>query len=241
MKKVLLLSLLIAQPVFAEYVVSDIIAGCNDLGAYRAVFMPIPVTCAPGYYLPANALRCEICPSGYTCNGGTYDFNQDEFSGATYTTPITDNMNNICASNAPIALRSVFNPKTIHCDSGKYLPANSIDCNATCLINHYCPGGNVQFSETNDGGIFACENPTPFAPIGSSFCYEHILHIDNDVVYLKSTKTTTPSLNIGMDDGIFYANMTTTPTPMNAGTERYLKIEYDGVIYYVCDDTTYGK
>ena len=96
MKKIILLSLLITQPAFAEYVVSDIIAGCNDLGAYRAVFMPIPVTCAPGYYLPANALRCEICPSGYTCNGGTYDFNQDEFSGATYTTPITKDMNNIC-------------------------------------------------------------------------------------------------------------------------------------------------
>ena len=87
-------------------------------------------------------------------DGGTYDFNQDEFSGATYTTPITKDMNNICASNAPIALRSVFNPKTIHCDSGKYLPANSIDCNAICTGNHYCPGGDVQFNETNDGGIF---------------------------------------------------------------------------------------
>ena len=74
--------------------------------------------------------------------------------------------------------------------------------------------------------------------MGSTVCYPHILHIGDDVVYLKSTKLTTPSLNIGMDDGIFYANMTTVPTPMNNATEHFLKIEYDNQIYYVCDDTT---
>ena len=115
---------------------------------------------------------------------------------------------------------------------------NEIIC-SQCPQNNKCIGGTYSFNETSDQGIEQCVNG--HAPVGSSICYEHILHIDNDVIYLKSTKLTTPSLNVGMDNGVFYANMTTTPTRMNNATEHYLKIEYDNQIYYVCDDTTYGK
>ena len=72
-------------------------------------------------------------------------------------------------------------------------------------------------------------------------CFPHVLHIGDNTVYLKSTKQTTPSLNVGMGNDVFYANMTTNATPMNSATEQYLKIMYNNTVYYVCDDTTYNQ
>ena len=233
MKKILLLSLLIINPSFAEMM-------CDDATDYFAVYEIDSYTCSPGEYLPANILGCVLCPNGWTCNGGTFDFNTDEYQGLELGTITTTPINNICAANFPTDLFSVYEPNEHTCEPGYYLPANVDSC-TICPQNNYCLGGTYYFNETINQGIEQCTNTTPFAPIGSTVCYPHILHIGNDVVYLKSTKLTTPSLNIGMDDGIFYANMTTVPTSMNAGTERYLKIEYDGMMYYVCDDTTYNK
>ncbi len=236
MKKILLLSLLIINPSFAE-MMCDV-----SISDYFAVYEINTYTCSSGQYLPANTLGCVSCPVGFVCNGGTFDFNPNYFQGIDFdvrnisTTPI----NNICAVNFPHELFSIYEPNEHNCAPGYYLPANIDEC-TICPQNNKCIGGTYSFNETNDQGIEQCANPTPFAPAGSTICYPHVLHIDNDVVYLKSTKLTTPSLNVGMDDGIFYANMTTTPTLMNAATEHFLKIEYGGMIYYVCDDTTYTR
>ena len=214
-----------------------------------AVFRVPMITCEPGTFLPADALACASCPDGYTCNGGTFEPNQNEFQGLILnenTEYIPTNANNTCAVNANHVLNGIFEINTYDCAPGYYLPAgddwaNDFEGCRQCPHNNKCIGGAYTFNKTEPQGIEQCTNPTPFAPIGSAYCYEHILHIDNDVVYLKSTKLTTPSLNVGMDDGVFYANMTTIPTRMNNATERYLKIEYDGIIYYVCDDTTYSE
>ena len=69
-------------------------------------------------------------------------------------------------------------------------------------------------------------------------CFPHVLHIGDNTVYLKSEKQTTPSLNISIGNDVFYANMTTTPTPTNSATEHNLKMIYNNTVYYVCDDTT---
>ena len=168
-------------------------------------------------------MGCCACPVGYDCNGGTYDFNDDIFQGAVKQTKyINNNLNNLCSTNFPHELSAVMTPNEHNCAPGYYLPANVDGCRQ-CPKNNKCVGGTYSFNETTDQGIEQCANG--HAPIGSSICYGHILHIGNDVIYLKPTKLTTPSLNVGMDDGIFYANMTTVPTPMNAGTEHYLKIE----------------
>jgi hypothetical protein len=186
-----------------------------------------------------------VCPDVYDCDGGNFTFDEEYDQGNKFKTQVTENIRNGCKENFLRAYNNIanitatFTPNVHNCSAGYYLPANIDECRK-CLNDHYCPGGQLTFNETTPQGIISCPEGT-FAPMGSSMCYEHILHIGDDVVYLKSTKLTTPSLNIGMDDGIFYANMTTTPTPMNSASEHYLKIEYDGIIYYVCDDTTYGK
>ena len=146
---------------------------------------------------------------------------------------------NICGINAPLGFVASFIPNTHTCTPGYYLPANIDEC-TICPNDNYCVGGTYTFNETTSQGIEACSGNTPYAPTGSAICYEHILHVGEDTVYLKSDKLTTPSLNIGMDDGIFYANMTTEPTLMNKDSEHYLKLEFNNTVYYVCDDTTCG-
>ena len=249
MKKLLLLSLLITQQSFADdLLMSNVPNGCSvDLKPHtylRATFEPNQYQCNSGDYLPANTDHCVACPEYYDCNGGNFTFNETYTQGAKFKTFITSDIKNGCRTdftksiNNTANISPVFTPNQHTCTPGYYLPANADSC-TICPQNNYCIGGTYTFNETSDQGIEQCVNG--HAPIGSSVCYPHILHIGNDVVYLKSNKLTTPSLNIGMDDGIFYANMTTTPTPMNAATEHFLKIEYDGTIYYVCDDTTFNK
>ena len=256
MKIILLLSLLITQPVFAEYITNDIINGCNtetlhdinNITNMFPVFSAHKHTCNSNEFLPAYTDGCRTCPVGYTCNGGTYAFNETMAQGITEKRLLNESITYGCSNNLLhpnnnniTNMIPIWTANQHTCAPGYYLPVNIDEC-TICPQNNKCIGGTYAFNETNDQGIEQCTNPTPFAPTGSvDTCYPHILHIGEDVVYLKSTKLTTPSLNIGMNDGIFYANMTTTPTPMNNATERYLKIEYDGVIYYVCDDTTYGK
>jgi len=80
-----------------------------------------------------------------------------------------------------------------------------------------------------------------FAPDNvDNMCFPHVLHIRDELLYMKSEKSTTPSLTIRMGDDTFYANMTTTQTPMTYGSETYLKVRYNGQVYYVCDDTVYA-
>ena len=163
-------------------------------------------TCTKNYFLPAGSDTCVSCPNGFVCNGGTFYFNPNEYQGLEIGTISTTPINNICAANFPPDLYSVYEPNEHNCAPGYYLPAGVDSC-TICPQNNYCIGGTYAFNETSEQGIEQCIGG--HAPVGSSICYEHILHIGNDVVYLKSNKLTTPSLNVGMDDGIFYANMTT--------------------------------
>ena len=251
-KILLLLFPLFCQNALAELVITssvtdgcaDYILGVTDAVSINAVFEPKQFTCESGQYLPVASVSCEACPVDATCTPGTYSFNEKRSGGITYNSLLTQNKIKGCDEaligfTDAVSINAVFEPKHIDCVPGYYLGGNSETC-TQCPKNNKCVGGTYTFNETADQGMESCPEGT-FAPIGSAYCYEHILHIDNDVVYLKSTKLTTPSLNIGMDDGVFYANMTTIPTRMNNATERYLKIEYDGIIYYVCDDTTYGE
>ena len=251
MKKILLLSLLIIQPAFAELINGDIINGCNtetlhdinNITNMFPVFSAHKHTCNSNEFLPAYTDGCRACPVGYTCNGGTYAFNETVAQGITEKRLLNESIAYGCSNNLLHPNNNITNMIPVWtanqhtCAPGYYLPANVDSC-TICPQNNYCLGGTYAFNETENQGIEQCANSAPFAPVGSTVCYPHILHIGDDVVYLKSTKLTTPSLNIGMDDGIFYANMTTVPTPMNNATEHFLKIEYDNQIYYVCDDTT---
>ena len=176
----------------------------------------------------ANAETTCTCDTGYTVDGSA--------NGATTST-----------SGCSEIVGGV-----ISCNNGYYLPANSNTC-AKCPANNYCPSGTYTFDQTNDQGKTACSSGL-FAPAGmweSAQC-GHILHVGEKYVYLRSTKKTTPSLNVDVDhDGVpdFFGNMSTTPVPMNADfgnlqNNNKLKVDvpngltgFSGGVYYIYDDT----
>ncbi len=250
MKKILLLSLLITQPALAELINGDIINGCNTetLHDFNNITNMIPVfsahkhTCNSNEFLPAYTDGCRACPVGYTCNGGTYAFNETVAQGITEKRLLNESITYGCSNNLLHTNNNnitnmipVWTANQHTCESGYYLPVNIDECRP-CPQNNKCVGGTYTFNETLTQGIEQCENGY-FAPTGSAVCYPHILHIENNNIYLKSEKTTTPSLNVKINNDIFYANMTTIPTPMNKDTSQYLKINYNDTIYYMHDDT----
>ena len=233
MKKLFLIFLLLPLSAFADMTCD------TNVNKYYAIYTPNSYTCSVGQYLPANAVACVACPNGFTCPGGTFNFNPNLFQGLIFETIPQTTMNNVCAVNFPKKLQAKYAPNSHTCSSGYYLPAG-VDACTLCPSGNACVGGTYSFNETMDQGIISCTGA--FAPTGSAVCYPHILHVGDSNVYLRSTKLTTPSLNIKIGNDVFYANMTTVRTRMNKDSSHYLHVKTaDNVHYYVCDDTTYGQ
>lgn len=111
-----------------------------------AHYTPYSYTCDAGYFLPANTLGCRACPSGYTCNGGTFNFNETESQGAVKNTnTTTQTATNSCAVNFPHKFAAKFTPKqvSLNWDDGV--------------------GGTTQTSCTYDGLINLPPEPAPRA------------------------------------------------------------------------------
>ena len=71
-----------------------------------ANFEPIEYTCSSGYYLPADAIECTICPENSICSGGTYAFNETIDQGIEpahcangYHTPVGSSSASDCVAN----------------------------------------------------------------------------------------------------------------------------------------------
>ena len=107
---------------------NNVVGGCNveTLNTANNTTNLIPVyaiktfTCNTGYFLPANNTEgCEPCPSDYTCNGGTFDFNPYEAQGINQPTYISQSASNICSinllnsANQTTNMVPVFKPKTM--------------------------------------------------------------------------------------------------------------------------------
>ncbi len=136
----------------------------------------------------------------------------------------------------------VYEDTIYKCEPGEYLPELAEECQK-CPENSYCPGGDYTYSENGVVGLNACPESTPYAPIGmwtESQCGRK-LHIDDVVLYVhqEPANPTEHRLYIRVNDVVYSANMTTVPTVMNRDSTHFLKIKYNSIEYYVCDDTTY--
>lgn len=134
----------------------------------------------------------------------------------------------------------VYDDIVYKCMNGYYLPKNSELC-TVCPVNSYCVGGEFLYSESQDAGIVACPEGT-FAPMGmweSEQC-GHMMHVGDDVLYLRASKKTEHALNFDVNsDGVpdFFANATTNEVVMNKNSERKFKVKLGDTVYYIYDDT----
>jgi len=167
---------------------SDIVNGCGDAYYYKAILEPISYTCSNGQYLPAGAISCQSCPDGYTCSGGTYAFNANQTQGLSGGDILVTNAIGSCSPAFTQNYGAIFEPISITCNQGYYLPADEIEC-VMCLTDNYCPGGTYTFNETVDQGITQCPSAHPFAPAGMWAATQcgRILHIGNEIIYLHQS------------------------------------------------------
>ena len=218
---------------------SYIVGTANDVCANNfpsgidAIYTKNTYTCSSGQYLPANAIACETCLIGNYCAGGTYTFNETTTQGIT---ACPDNKTSPAGSDDV----SDCTVAGVTCAAGYYLPANAIACE-TCPANSYCVGGTHSPSDTVPQGIMSCAAGL-YSPAGAGESAQcgRILHIGDDIMYLRSDKITSPALHVDVDhDGIadYFGNMTTADVVMHAGSERKFKVKYGDTIYSVYDDT----
>ena len=130
-------------------------------------------TCNAGQFLPANTDNCVTCPTGATCAGGTFAFNETESQGINIGT-VTNDFTKMCADNVPNAWIAVFMPNQHTCGAGYYLPANVDSCTA-CPANSYCPGGTYTFNENADQGV--CQYGYSLNANDSTVCDPNVITI----------------------------------------------------------------
>ena len=142
---------------------------------FESVFTPTVYNCSVGSFLPANGISCAQCPTGWTCAGGEYEFNENIAQGIVFNNTVNTNISNTCSTNIRF-FEPQWAPSVYNCSAGYYLPADEISC-AECLENNYCPGGNLTFNETTPQGLNPCPNDTPYSPAASTSvdqCYKII-------------------------------------------------------------------
>lgn len=248
------LLLFIITPVWADTITQNVSNECNVkyLGAYNdanqaqieAIWQPNSYTCDVGYFLPADGIECIKCSDEHICLGGTYFFNILESQGIQFDKILTNNFTNGCLKdylgNEHTTMLAKWERHSYNCAPGYYLPADGIEC-VLCLMNNYCPGGTYDYSETMSQGIMLCPNELVSAPgMSEPGSCGRKFHVGDAVLFARSQKKTTPSLNFDVNaDGVaeFFLNTTLMRTTINSTSSHYLHIGE----YYLYDDTVMPK
>ncbi|MBR4507763.1 MAG: InlB B-repeat-containing protein [Alphaproteobacteria bacterium] len=164
--------------------------------------------------------KCNSCVNGYTITGNE----------------ATDHDNS--------------NDCKVTCGPGRAVQTANAACTAVG-VTHWAPGGTVSQGSTS-GNVGTCGQITGIDGIqkqlqttGSGVGANEAgdcglaLHIGTDILRLRSSKKTTPSLNFnysGNNGADLFLNLSTNASPMTS--TRNFKMNYGGTLYYGCDDTT---
>ena len=163
---------------------------------------PKAVTAKSGYYVSG-----VTCPA---CSGLASGFYPNSAAGNTGGA-------SACKTNSLVGqyVATANATSATNCGAGKYKASHQVAYGSTSSCNS-CPAGLTTIGygtgadEAGDCG--------------------HILHVGSDKLYLRSTKKTTPALNVKVGDTTFYGNMSTA-------TKGKLRVNKDGTTYSVHDDS----
>ena len=119
----------------------------------------------------------------------------------------------------------------VTCGGGEYVPTAGGGC-VNVGVGYWGAGGTV--SETSTLARSQCESG--LTTIGSGAGADEagdcgrVLNVNGEKIYLRSTKKTTPSLNVSINGDVFYGNM-------GASSIGALKLKSNGTTYSVYDDS----
>ena len=159
-------------------------------------------TCSAGQYL--NITKCETCPAGSYCPGGTRTYDGATHLLRTCPTGYTSATGQDAQSDCYILTTA-----------GKYVANANDSTQTTCAENNYCPGGTkVYYGST--GGMSACPDPNTHKP--SSLPGTDYVFDDNRTAYAYW-------INVGLSDINRCAAVFGFTT--NAGNVVYEGVRYD--------------
>ncbi len=201
--------------------------------------------CPTGYASQAGAgpkTDCKI-----SCGAGTRIVTADAAScttpagnwwvgahtvGAGTTSTVNNCLNNYTIAGTAATDHDAATDCKISCGGGYYIAAaNATSCSSVGA--GYWTGASV-VSQGSTGSRTACASGLTTIGYGagadeSGDC-GRIMHFGDSKLYLRSTKKTTPSLNVKVGDKTYYGNMSTS-------TKGKLRIKKDATTYSVHDDS----
>ena len=194
-----------------------------------------------GYYLPMGTDIPVACRKGYYCEGdGSVEFNENKDQGIKscppnyYTDGIGASVKADCKISCPggYYLAEYGDTECTIAGVGNWIPASTYSWDNELGAVNECPEG-----ETTIGyGLGADEE----ADCGRKF------HVGANILYLRSVKKTTPSLNVKMGNKTYYGNMSEYTSGMTKADAK-MSVDATDVLritdsltdkeYFVVDDS----
>ena len=187
--------------------------------------------CQKGTYSAGSTSRVVHYGETSSCDGCPDNTYADE-QGLTACKSCLENYTTYGEKTSPSACR-------ILCQGGSYLAsANATQC-SNVGSGYWAPQAYV--TQGNVGTRNRCATGLTTIGFGSGAdgaddC-GRVLHIGDGKLYLRSTKKTDLALNVNIGGTTYYGNMSTEDKFMSDGIEKSLKLNVNGTIYSVYDDS----
>jgi len=201
--------------------------------------------CAAGTYTSTTGqTKCTDAVAGTYTTGCKITSNNTACTGTAVcaTNTYSDARASVCiACNTTNGYKNIGTDKSAHagiasckvyCSDGEYVPVAGDGC-VDVGVGYWGVGGGVAQNATLARNACASGLTTIGFGLGANEAGDcgRVLNVGDEKIYLRSTKKTTPSLNISINGDVFYGNMSTT----DGGSS--LRINSGGTVYSVYDDS----